>query len=221
MPPKTTNGLGTGTVILSADETTAKVSLSFSGLGTPANAAHIHGPAVPGVNAPVLFPLTVPAATSGSVNDVTISLTPQQVQFLKDGLLYFNVQTTTNPGGEIRGQILSNPIEEPAFFVRQHYLDFLNRQPDAGGDGPRADHAPEGSAPHPTVVIITATGPYYETFDTSTTGWLMGETTNSIGAVQVAPCQILHDMLAGRRAGPPSEMTYCVPVNEACREPSP
>ena len=135
VPPKTTNGLGTGTVILSADETTAKVSLSFSGLGTPANAAHIHGPAVPGVNALVLFPLSVPAATSGSVNDVTISLTPQQVQFLKDGLLYFNVQTTTNPGGEIRGQILSNPIEEPAFFVRQHYLDFLNRQPDAGGLG--------------------------------------------------------------------------------------
>ena len=27
----------------------------------------------------------------------------------------------------------SNPIDEAQFFVRQHYLDFLNRQPDAGG----------------------------------------------------------------------------------------
>jgi hypothetical protein len=26
-----------------------------------------------------------------------------------------------------------NPIEEAAFFVRQHYVDFLNREPDAGG----------------------------------------------------------------------------------------
>jgi hypothetical protein len=27
----------------------------------------------------------------------------------------------------------SNPLQDPQFFVRQHYLDFLNRQPDAAG----------------------------------------------------------------------------------------
>jgi hypothetical protein len=27
----------------------------------------------------------------------------------------------------------SNPIDDPTFFVRQHYIDFLNRQPDTGG----------------------------------------------------------------------------------------
>ena len=27
----------------------------------------------------------------------------------------------------------SNPIDDAAFFVRQHYIDFLNREPDAGG----------------------------------------------------------------------------------------
>ena len=27
----------------------------------------------------------------------------------------------------------TNPIDDPAFFVRQHYLDFLNREPDPGG----------------------------------------------------------------------------------------
>jgi hypothetical protein len=26
-----------------------------------------------------------------------------------------------------------NPIDDPAFFVRQHYLDFLNREPESGG----------------------------------------------------------------------------------------
>lgn len=28
-----------------------------------------------------------------------------------------------------------NPVDEAAFFVRQHYIDFLNREPDAGGLG--------------------------------------------------------------------------------------
>ena len=27
----------------------------------------------------------------------------------------------------------ANPIDDPAFFIRQHYLDFLNREPDAPG----------------------------------------------------------------------------------------
>jgi hypothetical protein len=27
----------------------------------------------------------------------------------------------------------TNPIDQAAFFVRQHYIDFLNREPDAGG----------------------------------------------------------------------------------------
>ena len=27
----------------------------------------------------------------------------------------------------------TNPIDDSAFFVRQHYLDFLNREPDASG----------------------------------------------------------------------------------------
>src|SRR5258706_15869843 len=44
-----------------------------------------------------------------------------------------NVHTTNNTGGEIRGQIFSNPIDESGFFVREHYFDFLNRQPDASG----------------------------------------------------------------------------------------
>ncbi len=33
------------------------------------------------------------------------------------------------------GSPISNPIEQPQFFVRQHYADFLNREPDSGGLG--------------------------------------------------------------------------------------
>lgn len=37
---------------------------------------------------------------------------------------------TINPDSDANG---SNPINQAAFFVRLHYLDFLNREPDAGG----------------------------------------------------------------------------------------
>ncbi|PYS67799.1 MAG: hypothetical protein DMF69_22045, partial [Acidobacteria bacterium] len=38
-----------------------------------------------------------------------------------------------NAGGGEGGTV--NPINDAAFFVRQHYIDFLNREPDAGGLG--------------------------------------------------------------------------------------
>jgi uncharacterized protein (TIGR03118 family) len=133
-PPNATTGRGTGIVILDPSGTSAKVSLFFTGLTGPATASHIHGPAAPGTAAPILFPFpTTPAATSGSVTNVTIALTPTQLQQLKDGLFYFNVHTAANPGGEIRGQILFNEIDDSNFFAREQYYDFLNRYPDGPG----------------------------------------------------------------------------------------
>jgi uncharacterized protein (TIGR03118 family) len=133
-PRREVNGRGVGIVTLSTDQTTAKVSLYFAGLTGNATAANIHGPAGFQSNAPVLFPLpNVPASTNGSINNVTIALTPAQVQQLKAGLFYFNVLTANNPNGEIRGQISYNSSDDAGFFVREHYFDFLNRYPDSGG----------------------------------------------------------------------------------------
>lgn len=134
VPVRPSNGIGTGVVSITDEATgAAKMSLNFSGLTSPANAAHIHGPAVEGQNAPVLFPIAVPAATSGSANDVAFTMTPAQLTQLRQGLFYFNVHTNNFPGGEIRGQIKFNPIDEASYFVRENYLDFLNRNPDAPG----------------------------------------------------------------------------------------
>ena len=47
----------------------------------------------------------MPAATSGTIPPQTFAITPAQVAELKAGLYYFNIHTTTNGGGEIRGQI--------------------------------------------------------------------------------------------------------------------
>ena len=134
VPPNASTGSGVGIVQLAADELSAKVTLSFTGLtGSPA-AGHIHGPAAFGSNAAVIFPFpTLPSATFGSLNNFTINPSATQVQDLKTGLHYMNLHTAVNPGGEIRGQLFYNPIDEPSIFVREHYFDFLNRTPDAPG----------------------------------------------------------------------------------------
>jgi uncharacterized protein (TIGR03118 family) len=134
VPPNSSTGSGVGIVQLAADELSAKVSLSFTGLTGPPNAGHIHGAAPAGSNAAVIFPFSgLPAATFGSLNNVTINPTIAQVQDLKAGLHYMNLHTTANPGGEIRGQLFYNAIDESSIFVREHYFDFLNRTPDAPG----------------------------------------------------------------------------------------
>ncbi len=99
VPANDSTATGTATLLLSADETTARLSLSFSGLSSAQTDAHIHGPASPGVNAGVLFPLP-----SGQISDFEITLTAQQVADLKNGLLYVNVHTGNFLTGEIRGQ---------------------------------------------------------------------------------------------------------------------
>jgi len=98
-PPTNSTATGTATLLLSPDETSAVLSLNFSGLSSAETGAHIHGPGSPGVIAPILFPLA-----NGDLNDVSISLTATDVANLKNGLLYINVHSSNFPNGEIRGQ---------------------------------------------------------------------------------------------------------------------
>ncbi|HYH85796.1 MAG TPA: PQQ-dependent sugar dehydrogenase, partial [Pyrinomonadaceae bacterium] len=99
VPPNASPARGTATLLLSADETTARVSLRFSNLTGPQTLAHIHGPASPGQSAPPIFDLP-----NGDFGDFQITLTPEQVSDLKAGKLYVNVHSTPFPAGEIRGQ---------------------------------------------------------------------------------------------------------------------
>ncbi|MCA1594501.1 MAG: PQQ-dependent sugar dehydrogenase, partial [Acidobacteria bacterium] len=105
VPPTNSHAIGAATLLLDKDETTARVSLSFSGLSAAETASHIHGPALPGTTAAVLIDL--PAG--GNFNDFPITLTPQQVRDLKAGLLYINVHSSAFPAGEIRGQFGGQP----------------------------------------------------------------------------------------------------------------
>jgi hypothetical protein len=116
-PPNSSTGVGTATILLSPDETSARVSLNISGLTSAETDAHIHGPAAPGVVGVILFPLP-----NGNVSDFLISLTPADVANLKNGQLYVNVHTTNFPNGEIRGQFGSSASASSLQFSAANYM---------------------------------------------------------------------------------------------------
>jgi hypothetical protein len=98
--------LGTGFGVFTLDGTTLTYSIAYTGLSGTASAAHIHGPATATATAGVLIPFTLsPAGSSGFISG-TATLTAQQVTYLTSGMLYANIHTAANGGGEIRGQIL-------------------------------------------------------------------------------------------------------------------
>lgn len=138
-PPTSSLGTGFATVVIDSAAHTMFVSASFSGLTSNTAAAHIHCctpapfsgtagvtttvPAFPG------FPLGVTAGSFSVTMDMTSAasynpafLTAQggstaaAEAFLFSGITtgnaYFNIHTTTNPGGEIRGFL--TPAPEPA-----------------------------------------------------------------------------------------------------------
>lgn len=118
VPPNASPGTGLGTVLLNDVTNVITVDESFANLTAAATLSHIHGPAAPGVSAPVLFPFTgVPAVTSGSIPEQVFTLTPTQVVQLEAGQFYFNVHDANFPAGEIRGQILPAAAPEPATVV--------------------------------------------------------------------------------------------------------
>ena len=99
VPP--TRSAGTGVVSATVYPSTGAMSykVEYAGLSGPATAAHFHGPAAPGANAPVVAPFASPATPiSGTAN-----LTAAQMADVMAGRWYANVHTAANPGGEIRG----------------------------------------------------------------------------------------------------------------------
>jgi CHRD domain len=104
VPPNDTKG--TGSVTATYDTGTKKFTYTatYSGLTGPATAAHFHGPAAPGVNAPPVVPVAPTALASPIKGDAT--LTDAQAADLESGKWYFNVHTAAHGPGEIRGQVM-------------------------------------------------------------------------------------------------------------------
>jgi len=109
VPAVTTSATGNVTAELDGDD--LKVDGTFSGLSSDlapvaGSAAHVHK-AEKGVSGPILFNLNVTPNADGRSGtfSATATLSDADKDAFRDGLLYVNVHTTNNPGGEIRAQL--------------------------------------------------------------------------------------------------------------------
>jgi uncharacterized protein (TIGR03118 family) len=66
----------------------------------------------------------------------------------------------------------SNPIDDPAFFVRQHYLDFLNREPDASGFAFWTDQMTNCGNPNLEVCRVNVSAAFFLSIEFQRTGVL-------------------------------------------------
>jgi hypothetical protein len=105
VPPAATPGRGDAQV--SYDKATHQLrwNVTYAGLTGPAMAAHFHGPAAPGANAPVVVNIA-PGGPPTSPIAGTAQITDQQAAQLLAGQWYLNVHTAAHKGGEIRGQVV-------------------------------------------------------------------------------------------------------------------
>ena len=119
VPPTGSAASGTCTVVLNAAHTQISISCQFQNLVGTYSASHIHGPAPVGVNAPVKWGFSPPAAPwvfSNANHDGTLSnfvvtgITATDVTNLNNGQFYANVHSSSFPGGEIRGQVGSESV---------------------------------------------------------------------------------------------------------------
>jgi hypothetical protein len=103
-PVVSTTATGAGSIAIDATQMRFDYQLSASNI-VSVTAAHIHRGAA-GAGGPVVFNLPdAPTLSSGAVLSGTFDLTPTVLNELMSGGLYFNVHTSSNPAGLIRGQI--------------------------------------------------------------------------------------------------------------------
>ena len=99
-PSVNTPATGSADVTYDTENKTLTWKVDYRDLQGVFSAAHFHGPAKTGENAPALVNVT------DSIKTGSASLTDQQAADLDAGLWYLNIHSERYPEGEIRGQVL-------------------------------------------------------------------------------------------------------------------
>ena len=127
IPTPTGNSTASGVADIELEDHELEVELNVQGLLTSGvTMAHIHGPATATATAPIILdfaPAMAAAINAGARTGTllsaeydldampvsatgTLRVHPDSlITWLRDGRAYVNVHTTTNPSGEIRGQV--------------------------------------------------------------------------------------------------------------------
>lgn len=100
---------GLGSIQAELNGTTLTIQGKFSGLLSPATKAHLDRGAEKGLRGRFMFELTASPSTEGTISG-TITLTTTQVNDLKLGRFYVQIDSEKAPDGNLWGWILS---EEP------------------------------------------------------------------------------------------------------------
>jgi hypothetical protein len=99
VPPTDSAGTATAQVVVDTETKKLNWTVTYAGLTGDAKAAHFHGPAGPGENAPPVIDI------SDKIQNGSAALTDQQLADLQAGKWYINIHTAKFPDGEIRGQV--------------------------------------------------------------------------------------------------------------------
>jgi hypothetical protein len=96
-------GIGSATATLAGMK--LSITGSFEGLLSPAMDAKIHQGPVTGVRGPAILDMTVAHASNGAVS-ASLDLTPPQIESLKKGRLYIQIDSDKAPDGNLWGWLL-------------------------------------------------------------------------------------------------------------------
>jgi aconitase B len=99
-PKVDTKATGTADIKVDTVAKTITWTIKSKDLTGPVTAAHFHGPAAVGANAPPEIDI------SKSVDAGTAPITDAELADLKAGKIYVNLHTAKFPDGEIRGQVV-------------------------------------------------------------------------------------------------------------------
>lgn len=99
----TVAGSGSVKAVLAGNKVT--ISGSFEGLRSPAIRASIHIGLQKGIRGPAVHDLAVTKATAGSISG-SVDLTSSELQDLRNGRLYVQIDSERAPGGNLWGWLL-------------------------------------------------------------------------------------------------------------------